>query len=140
MRRVGEESPENSRIMLGLLNAVEQDRALASELRIVLGLVNAYLKRCIKKDLVKVRSAPARRYAYYLTPQQQKGAAKTDVIGLPVFEDFEAVSNLFDAVLITDVLKPRGTCEASVARFGVAGVLVPDLLHIRMRQPVEPTK
>ena len=34
-----------------------------------LGLVNAYLKRCIKKGLVKVREAPARRYAYYLTPQ-----------------------------------------------------------------------
>ena len=74
MRRVGEESPESSRIMLGLLDAVEQDRAqsqrlLASELGIALGLVNAYLKRCIKKGLVKVRSAPARRYAYYLTPQ-----------------------------------------------------------------------
>ena len=74
MRRVGEESPESSRIMLGLLDAVEQNRAqsqrlLASELGIALGLVNAYLKRCIKKGLVKVRSAPARRYAYYLTPQ-----------------------------------------------------------------------
>ncbi len=74
MRRVGEESPESSRIMLGLLDAVEQDRAqsqrhLASELGIALGLVNAYLKRCVKKGLVKVREAPARRYAYYLTPQ-----------------------------------------------------------------------
>ena len=74
MRRVSEESPESSRIMLGLLDAVEQNRAqsqrlLASELGIALGLVNAYLKRCIKKGLVKVRSAPARRYAYYLTPQ-----------------------------------------------------------------------
>src|SRR6476469_873014 len=74
MRRVGEESPESSRIMLGLLDAVEQDRAqsqrlLASELGIALGLVNAYLKRCIKKGLVKVNDAPARRYAYYLTPQ-----------------------------------------------------------------------
>jgi DNA-binding MarR family transcriptional regulator len=60
--------------MLGLLAAVEQDRAqsqrlLASELGIALGLVNAYLKRCVKKGLVKVRNAPARRYAYYLTPQ-----------------------------------------------------------------------
>jgi len=60
--------------MLGLLDAVEHDRAqsqrlLASELGIALGLVNAYLKRCIKKGLVKVRTAPARRYAYYLTPQ-----------------------------------------------------------------------
>lgn len=74
MRQMGEENPESSRIMLGLLDAVEQDRAqsqrlLASELGIALGLVNAYLKRCIKKGLVKVRSAPARRYAYYLTPQ-----------------------------------------------------------------------
>ena len=74
MRRVREESPESSRIMLGLLDAVEQDRAqsqrlLASELGIALGLVNAYLKRCVKKGLVKVRSAPTRRYAYYLTPQ-----------------------------------------------------------------------
>src|SRR5499433_4529760 len=74
MRRMGEENPESSRIMLGLLDAVEQNRPqsqrlLASELGIALGLVNAYLKRCIKKGLVKVRSAPARRYAYYLTPQ-----------------------------------------------------------------------
>jgi DNA-binding MarR family transcriptional regulator len=74
MRRAGEENVESSRIILGLLDAVEQDRAqsqrrLASELGIALGLVNAYLKRCIKKGLVKVREAPARRYAYYLTPQ-----------------------------------------------------------------------
>src|SRR5262245_17227579 len=74
MSRTNEETPESSRIMLGLLDAVEQNRAqsqrlLASELGIALGLVNAYLKRCIKKGLVKVRSAPARRYAYYLTPQ-----------------------------------------------------------------------
>ena len=74
MRRVADENAESSRIMLGLLDAVEQDRAqsqryLASELGIALGLVNAYLKRCIKKGLVKVRQAPARRYAYYLTPQ-----------------------------------------------------------------------
>ena len=74
MRRAGEESAESSRIMLGLLDAVEQDRAqsqrlLASELGIALGMVNAYLKRCVKKGLVKVRGAPARRYAYYLTPQ-----------------------------------------------------------------------
>jgi DNA-binding MarR family transcriptional regulator len=74
MRRTGENSGEASRIMLGLLDAVEQEKAqsqrhLASELGIALGLVNAYLKRCIKKGLVKVRHAPARRYAYYLTPQ-----------------------------------------------------------------------
>jgi DNA-binding MarR family transcriptional regulator len=207
MRRVGDESPESSRIMLGLLDAVEQNRAqsqrlLASELGIALGLVNAYLKRCIKKGLVKVRTAPARRYAYYLTPQGfaeksrltvdylsysfgffrqaktdcsellktasargvgkillvgqtdlaeiaslcamehgvkivgvvQKGAAKPEFIGLPVYADFDSIAEPFDAVLITDLLKPRETCEAAVNRFGVEHVLVPDLLRVRMQQ------
>jgi DNA-binding MarR family transcriptional regulator len=74
MGRLGDQNAETSRIMLGLLDAVEQERAhsqrhLAAELGIALGLVNAYLKRCMTKGLVKVRQAPARRYAYYLTPQ-----------------------------------------------------------------------
>jgi DNA-binding MarR family transcriptional regulator len=65
---------ENARVMLGLLESVERDggqsqRRLASDLGIALGLVNAYLKRCVKKGLVKVGQAPARRYAYYLTPK-----------------------------------------------------------------------
>jgi len=65
---------EKDHIVLGLLESVERDgsqsqRHLALELGIALGLVNAYLKRCIKKGLVKVGEAPARRYAYYLTPQ-----------------------------------------------------------------------
>lgn len=65
---------ERARIMLGLLESVERDgdqsqRRLASELGVALGLVNAYLKRCVRKGLVKMRQAPARRYAYYLTPR-----------------------------------------------------------------------
>jgi DNA-binding MarR family transcriptional regulator len=65
---------EKARVMLGLLESVERNggqsqRRLAADLGIALGLVNAYLKRCVKKGLVKVREAPARRYAYYLTPQ-----------------------------------------------------------------------
>jgi DNA-binding MarR family transcriptional regulator len=64
---------EKTRIMLGLLESVERggeqsQRRLASELGVALGLVNAYLKRCVNKGLVKVSEAPARRYAYYLTP------------------------------------------------------------------------
>src|SRR3984957_9213908 len=68
-----EDEPDNARIVLGLLESVERDgsqsqRKLASDLGIALGLVNAYLKRCVKKGLVKIGQAPARRYAYYLTP------------------------------------------------------------------------
>jgi DNA-binding MarR family transcriptional regulator len=69
-----QDEAERSRIVLGLLESVERDggtsqRRLAAELGIALGLVNAYLRRCVKKGLVKVAHAPARRYAYYLTPQ-----------------------------------------------------------------------
>lgn len=69
----GEEA-DNARIVLGLLESVERDgaqsqRKLASDLGIALGLVNAYLRRCVKKGLLKVGQAPARRYAYYLTPR-----------------------------------------------------------------------
>ena len=65
---------DKDKILLGLLESVERNggqsqRHLASELGIALGLVNAYLKRCIKKGLVKVSEVPPRRYAYYLTPQ-----------------------------------------------------------------------
>jgi DNA-binding MarR family transcriptional regulator len=64
---------EGARIVLGLLESVERDgeqsqRRLATELGIALGLVNAYVKRCVKKGLLKMRQVPAGRYAYYLTP------------------------------------------------------------------------
>ncbi len=63
-----------SQVTLGLLNAVHENssvtqRTMAGNLGIALGLANAYLKRCVKKGLIKVRQAPANRYAYYLTPQ-----------------------------------------------------------------------
>jgi DNA-binding MarR family transcriptional regulator len=73
MDRLLDADHENERIVLNLLTSVEHDgersqRHIAAELGIALGLVNAYLKRCVKKGLVKVHDAPARRYAYYLTP------------------------------------------------------------------------
>ena len=56
-----------------MLNAVERNsrltqRGLASELGIALGLANAYLRRCVRKGLVKIGTVPLNRYAYYLTP------------------------------------------------------------------------
>ena len=67
-------SAEQIRILLGLLESVARDKAqsqrrLAAELGIALGLLNAYLKRCVRKGLVKMQRAPARRYVYYLTPR-----------------------------------------------------------------------
>jgi len=61
-------------IVLGVLDVVERDpsvtqRSVARELGIALGLANAYLRRCVRKGLIKVSEVPRRRYAYYLTPQ-----------------------------------------------------------------------
>jgi DNA-binding MarR family transcriptional regulator len=74
--RVSESSRESSdpEIILGLLTSVERDsgitqRKLARDLGIALGLANAYLRRCVRKGLVKMSQVPLNRYAYYLTPQ-----------------------------------------------------------------------
>lgn len=68
------ENFEGARLMLGLLESVGRDstqsqRVLAAEFGVALGLINAYLKHCVRKGLVKVKTIPARRYAYFLTPQ-----------------------------------------------------------------------
>jgi DNA-binding MarR family transcriptional regulator len=64
----------DQRIIAGLLATVESEgrvsqRQLSAQLGVALGLVNTYVKRCVKKGLIKVRNVPSRRYMYYLTPQ-----------------------------------------------------------------------
>jgi len=64
----------NPDIVLGLLNSIERDssitqRKLAGDLGIALGLANAYLRRCVRKGLIKIGQVPLNRYAYFLTPQ-----------------------------------------------------------------------
>ena len=61
-------------IVLGLLTSIERDsaitqRKLAGDLGIALGLANSYLRRCVRKGLIKMSQVPLNRYAYYLTPQ-----------------------------------------------------------------------
>lgn len=73
-RTLREREGESEEIVLAVLSAVERDhqitqRSVAQELGIALGLANAYLKRCVRKGLIKVQQVPRRRYAYYLTPQ-----------------------------------------------------------------------
>ena len=60
-------------ITLNILNVIDSDstvsqRKLAKEVGIALGLVNSYVKRCVRKGWIKVTEAPANRYFYYLTP------------------------------------------------------------------------
>lgn len=60
--------------IVALLTAVgdaddHTQRSLAVRLGVALGLANALLRRCVAKGLIKIQNAPARRYAYYLTPK-----------------------------------------------------------------------
>jgi DNA-binding MarR family transcriptional regulator len=64
----------NPEILRRLLSSIERDsaitqRKLAGHLGIALGLTNAYLRRCVRKGLVKMAHVPLNRYGYYLTPQ-----------------------------------------------------------------------
>jgi predicted transcriptional regulator len=61
-------------LTLEILEAIEArsdvtQRHLARRTGIALGLTNSYLKRCVRKGLVKIHQAPANRYLYYLTPK-----------------------------------------------------------------------
>lgn len=64
---------KESQLTLELLQAIDEkddisQRHLAQQMGVALGLANSYLKRCVKKGLVKMKTAPANRYLYYLTP------------------------------------------------------------------------
>lgn len=196
--------------MLGLLESVERDgeqtqRRLASELGVALGLVNAYIKRCVKKGLLKAGEAPTRRYGYYLTPQgfaekarltveylaysfslfrrarseygEAIGSAcglgysrialagvsdlaeiaticalelgvevvavvdassdKPKFVGVPVFASFDAVTEPFDAVVITALLDPGAVFQETCRRYGSEKIFAPPLLGL-IEQAVKP--
>jgi len=68
-----QQSEKERQLTLGLLQAIEEredisQRHLAQEMGVALGLANSYLKRCVKKGWIKMSTAPANRYLYYLTP------------------------------------------------------------------------
>src|SRR5262245_47474256 len=113
---------EQTRIVLGLLEYVgrggeQSQRRLASELGVALGLANAYLKRCVKKGLVKVRQAPARRYAYYLTP---RGFAEKSRLTLEFMSHSFALFRRAKADCTAALESARGRGYARIALLGAS--------------------
>ncbi len=123
---------------LGLLSALEEEgrvtqRGLAARLGVALGLTNSLLKRAIKKGLVKVKQAPAKRFAYYVTPRGF--AEKSRLVGdylstsLSFFrQSREEYAAIFDAVEAGD----------GVVLFGVGELAEIALLSAREKD-IEPT-
>tara|TARA_Y100000590_G_scaffold379140_1_gene446580 strand:+ start:2266 stop:2886 length:621 start_codon:yes stop_codon:yes gene_type:complete len=61
-------------ILISLLTKAENKEILsqkkfASNIGIAVGLVNLYIKKCIKKGWIKITNVPNKRYVYYLTPK-----------------------------------------------------------------------
>jgi len=90
---------------LEILQAIENQndvtqRHLADKLDVALGLANSYLKRCVRKGLIKVQQAPANRYLYYLTPKGFAEKTRLTAKYLSVSFDFyrstsESISSIF---------------------------------------------
>ena len=90
---------------LNLLNAIHEDenhtqRRLATKMGVALGLTNALVKRCVKKGILKIGEAPARRYAYYLTPRGFREKSRLTAEYLSLSLDFfrKARSQFAEAV------------------------------------------
>ncbi len=81
---IRDELPNADQATLRLLSVLEEDdsvsqRELALRIGVALGFANKLIKRAVNKGLLKVNEAPAKRYAYYLTP---KGfAEKSRLVG-----------------------------------------------------------
>lgn len=108
---------DSTRLMLDAIETRDHvtQRGLASELGIALGLTNIYLKRCINKGLIKVRKAPARRYAYYLTAKGFSEKARLTA-------KFLARSLSFFRLAREDCSELFGACEArGITRVVLAG-------------------
>lgn len=48
--------------------AVVSQHSLSTRMGVAVGLTNAYIKRCVRKGWIKIQRVPARRYAYFITP------------------------------------------------------------------------
>lgn len=99
-------------ITLGMLRAIESNchvsqRKLSERLGIALGLTNAYLRRCVRKGLVKIKQAPMRRYAYYLTPQGFAEKSRLTAEYLTISLDFFRMARRECTTLFTYLNKAR---------------------------------
>lgn len=104
---------KEDRLTLNLLGAIEQQddvnqRHLAQHMGVALGMANSYLKRCVKKGWIKVTTAPANRYLYYLTPTgfaekaRLTGEFLTTSLAL-VRQSGEAYTEFFESINNNDV-------------------------------------
>src|SRR6266481_3418665 len=118
--------------MLGLLESVERDgeqtqRRMASELGVALGLVNAYLKRCVKKGLMKVSEEKARLSVDYFSHSfslfRRARAEYGDLFNLATSRGFSRIvlAGVSDLAEIATICALEGSVEVVAAVDGACG-------------------
>lgn len=114
-----EAAPEAATLVALLAAVGDSDqhtqRSLAVRLGVALGLANALLRRCVSKGLIKIQNAPARRYAYYLTP---KGFAEK---GRLVAEYLESSLTFFRRARTQYEEAFAGLAARGITRIAIAG-------------------
>lgn len=109
-------SDREQQLTLELLQAIEREesisqRNLAEQMGVALGLANSYLKRCVKKGLIKMSLAPANRYLYYLTPkgfaEKARLTSEFFATSLTLFRQAGGEYQRIFEELATDAVKPR---------------------------------
>lgn len=108
------------RATLSLLSAIEAEeqvtqRGLAARIGVALGLTNSLLKRAVRKGLVKIQQAPAKRYAYYVTPRGLTEKSRLVAEYLSTSLDFFRQARAEYNAVFEDVVR-RG--HAKVALYG----------------------
>ena len=125
----GDKENGDTRIVLDLLESIERDgaqtqRRLAQNAGVAVGLVNAYLKRCVNKGFVKIRQAPARRFAYYLTPKGFAEKSRLTVSYLSTSLSFFRVAKIDCTGLLRDARRHGITRLALVGQSDLAQICV----------------
>ncbi|MBT5434172.1 MAG: winged helix-turn-helix transcriptional regulator [Alphaproteobacteria bacterium] len=132
-----------------ILDRIEVDdeisqRDLADELGVALGMVNAYMKRCVRTGLIKIQQAPRRRYKYYLTPQGF--AEKSRLTAQYLRDSFGALRrglSSFDrlyADLEANGVKRIVLCgDDEMLEMGILGVLSTEIEVVAVFNPLGPS-
>ena len=93
-------------ILLNLLSKIDENKIFsqknyANSVGVAVGLINIYIKKCIKKGYIKIKNVPNRRYVYYLTPKgfKEKSRLVTQYLGdsfnffIKAKKDFQIIFN-----------------------------------------------
>jgi hypothetical protein len=91
-------------------------------------------------DLAEIATICALESGVTIVAVVDSGWSQSRFVGFPVVSSFDAVTEPFDGVVITDLLAAPETVEAAVDRFGADRVLVPRMLaqRIRRRKQAQP--